>query len=351
VLNANIDTGGGTDDTAALQAVLDTAISSGPLELVLDGVALISRPLVVHSHTTIRALPGAGVFMQHDSPSHILTSDMNGSRYTNTDISIIGGTWNGNEMGQAEKSEADHTRTYFWKAGFWFSWVNGLTIKDVTVRNAKTYSLVLSNVEKVEIDNYKALWDRGGSHLVAQDQVNKYLAGFQGTPDTPPGGNNWDGIHFFGNVDNVHVNGFTYNGDDDGVAFNTNEMVETSIPGRGAIGDGAINNVTVENVVFDGSTSGVRFIGNTTLPGNTVDSIVLHNVSGSLVGHEMLFDGVSAGHITIDGWHVTGPFNAINLQNPGSGSVARVTLSDIDPTAALRLFGNTTKEGSHFSTH
>ena len=41
-LDSNVSTGGGTDDTLALQAALDTADDKGHLRLVLDWAALIS---------------------------------------------------------------------------------------------------------------------------------------------------------------------------------------------------------------------------------------------------------------------------------------------------------------------
>ena len=54
-LDSNVFTGGGTDDTAALQAVLDTAKDNGGVHLIMDGAALVSG-LVVFSGTTIEAL-------------------------------------------------------------------------------------------------------------------------------------------------------------------------------------------------------------------------------------------------------------------------------------------------------
>ncbi len=62
-LDSNVSTGGGTDDTAALQAALDTAVGKGHLHLVLDGAALISAPLRIHSNTTIECPDrGCGLF-------------------------------------------------------------------------------------------------------------------------------------------------------------------------------------------------------------------------------------------------------------------------------------------------
>ena len=51
-LNSNVHTGGGDDDTAVLQSVLDLAATEGGVHLVMDGAALV-RGLRVHSNTTI----------------------------------------------------------------------------------------------------------------------------------------------------------------------------------------------------------------------------------------------------------------------------------------------------------
>ena len=55
VLDSNVYTGGGTDDTAALQFILDKAPVWGGLHLVMDGAALISG-LRIHSNTTIECM-------------------------------------------------------------------------------------------------------------------------------------------------------------------------------------------------------------------------------------------------------------------------------------------------------
>jgi len=47
-LDSNVTTGGGSDDTVALQRVLDRAQTDGGVHLVMDGAALITG-LQVHS--------------------------------------------------------------------------------------------------------------------------------------------------------------------------------------------------------------------------------------------------------------------------------------------------------------
>ena len=54
-LDSDVYTGGGTDDTAALQKALDLAKDGDGVYLIMDGAALISQ-LRVYSNTTIECL-------------------------------------------------------------------------------------------------------------------------------------------------------------------------------------------------------------------------------------------------------------------------------------------------------
>src|SRR5690349_13108691 len=63
VLDTDLVKGGGTDDTAALQAVLDRAAQGQPVHLVIDGAALVSG-LNVYANTTLECLAGGGLFLK-----------------------------------------------------------------------------------------------------------------------------------------------------------------------------------------------------------------------------------------------------------------------------------------------
>ena len=64
-LDSNVLTGGGTDDTDALQRVLDQAPDLDGLVLIMDGAALV-RGLRVHSNTTILCLGASCGFFLAD---------------------------------------------------------------------------------------------------------------------------------------------------------------------------------------------------------------------------------------------------------------------------------------------
>ena len=95
-LNSNLSSGGGTDDTAALNAILATVPGLGSLHFIIDGPALISSPLVVYSNTILEFLPGAGLYLANGSNCTMLTNVMNGATNTTNNVQIINATLNCN---------------------------------------------------------------------------------------------------------------------------------------------------------------------------------------------------------------------------------------------------------------
>ena len=106
MLDSNVLTGGGTDDTAALQALLDQAEESGGLRLIMDGAALVTG-LRVYPNTTIECLDtSCGFFLRDGSNDAILKNahwDLEEIRDNN--ITLIGGTYNHNCRGQQHDVE------------------------------------------------------------------------------------------------------------------------------------------------------------------------------------------------------------------------------------------------------
>jgi hypothetical protein len=74
----------------------------------------------------------------------------------------------------------------------------------------------------------------------------------------------------------------------------------------------------------------VRFIGYNT-PEPVVDHIVLREIYGRVMTVPMQFDGVNAGYISIDGWHVSGEneikltANEVHVNNIRKGTPLDVT--------------------------
>ena len=330
-LDSNIDSGGGTDDTAALQAVLDLAntIENKSIELVMDGIASVST-LRVWRNTTIRCLPNCGFFQAAGSNWHLLTTGyVLPTEPSHDNISLIGGVYNCNGNNQA-KWENDHdpeSDPWGWVFGLWIGWFKNFTMRDVIVRNAKTFSISLMQGDGVVIENCASLWDDGGDG---------------------DAGRNRDGIHLWGPLSNIRVKGYVSNGDDDVLALNTDENTyasdwPTAQPRRGT--GGVLSNLVFEDIEFRNSTNGIRFYKDGEVIANAqVKNAVFRNLYGNITTVEMQdHSDVFKDYVEIHGWNVTGQ-NKINI-----GNAEKVRLSAIRPETVVNVDAQRTN-GDGFST-
>ena len=107
-LDSNVLTGGGSDDTIALQKILDLAPEYGGIHLIMDGAALITG-LTVHSNTTIECLNKAcGFYLaDHANTSLIINANPSAQEIIDRNITLTGGTYNHNCMHQVHHLPQD----------------------------------------------------------------------------------------------------------------------------------------------------------------------------------------------------------------------------------------------------
>ncbi|MBO4548865.1 MAG: hypothetical protein J5758_06585, partial [Abditibacteriota bacterium] len=189
-LDSDVIKGGGTDDTAALQAVLDRALEGEQVTLVMDGAALITG-LIIHDNTTVRCInPSCGFFMKAHSGNALFRNGR--ASYTsprslwNRNITFEGGTYNHNAAGQEHTvpSKPEEKTIYTDLAGnpsalkdvkaMELYGVENLVMKDMTIMNQTTFALLAANFLHVTIENIRIILDD-----------YKYA-------------NNQDGLHFWG---------------------------------------------------------------------------------------------------------------------------------------------------------
>jgi hypothetical protein len=324
-LNSNIDTGGGTNVTAQLQAVLDSVQSGGHLELVVDGVALIST-LRVWKNTTIRCLPGCGFFQAPGTNWHLLTTGyVLPTEPSHDNISLIGGIYNCNGNNQS-KWENDHNPEedpWGWVFGLWIGWFKNFTMRDVLVRNAKTFAVTMMQGDGVDIQNCATLWDDG---VDVDDFKNR------------------DSLHFWGPVSNVKVKGFVSNGDDDVIALNTDENTNpdawpTAQPRRGS--GGVLRNLVFEDIVFSDSARGIRFYKDGINPlDQVVSNVVFKNITGNILSFEMSDGNIKKDYVEINGWNVSGAkkinithAKRVRLVNIATGTPKQISTEFLSETA------------------
>ena len=299
-LDSDVRTGGGHDDTAPLQAALDQA-RSGPLELVMDGPALISG-LTLHSHTTIRCVsPACGFFLKKQSNRPLLinahrTADP--AAIIDQDIRLLGGTYNGNglpdEHGNVDGNQLKFSRAYSFTVALGFYGIAGFTAAGITILHPRNYALHLANWRQVVLENDRV--DVGVSE-----------------------GINYDGIHFNGPGRDAAIRQLSVHSWDDALAFNADDQAVVNSPagptmnspisyGVPWITNGPITDVDVDGLFLDHTLFGLRVLSTT----SRVDRINVRNIHGDSRGWA----------VTIDNYF--GNFHS------GPGNLGAITIENVD---------------------
>ena len=268
-LDSDVRTGGGTDATAALQAALDEALSCGGVRLVMDGAALV-RSLHVHSNTTIECLTPDCGFFQKAQTNRAIVSNANWDRYSLKDrnIALIGGTYNQDCRNQAHEvrweddaphrlptqdlqndrkwgsGDIQHMIDNRWVFGLEFYGVENLLVRDVIVRDFRTFALTVGGFRNVLCEN---VWLDLPNRMHAQNQ---------------------DGFHFWGPGRFLTVRNVGGRVGDDFMNIGPDEIDGVS----------DISDVLVDGVLLDDADQGIRMLSTGT---GRLDRVTVRNVSGT----------------------------------------------------------------------
>ncbi|MBR4749649.1 MAG: hypothetical protein IK083_08795, partial [Abditibacteriota bacterium] len=262
-LDSDVLKGGGTDDTARLQAVLDKALEGEQVTLVMDGAALISG-LIIHDNTTVRCLnPSCGFFLRDHAGNALFrngrASFTSPPALRNRNISLIGGTYNHNAARQEHTvpSKPDEKTIYTDLAGnpsalkdvkaMEFYGVEDLLIQDVCIRNQTTFALLVANFCRVTIEN---------TDIVLDDY--KYA-------------NNQDGLHFWGPGSFLSLRNIRGASGDDFIAIAPDE--------RDGVSD--ITDVTIDGVCLREADQAIRLLSRGK---GRLDRVLIKNVTGVFRG-------------------------------------------------------------------
>lgn len=294
VLDSNVHTGGGTNVTRQLQGVLDLAKTEGGIHLIMDGAALVSG-LILHSNTTIECLTkDCGFFLDDHSNCAIVTNaDYDKKVIRNRCISLLGGTYNHNA-----KSQEHHTVTAQPGLGdglddsehltmaLEFYGVQYLTIKDITIRDQRSWAAVICNWRHVVVENV---------HIDLQQHMP---------------GQNQDGLHFWGPGQFLSIKNLSGRTGDDILAIAPDEFDQES----------SITDVEVDGVFMDNVDQGIRLLSRNK---GRLDRLTIRNVTGTYKSfgfyiHPWFHDAYGAyGQILIENvdlrqtepnYHYTNPF-------------------------------------------
>ena len=317
-LDTNPMTGGGTDDWAKITQLLTTAS-----ELVIDGPAYISKPIVLSSNQTITFLPGSGLWVGQGCNGPALrnahwVSSYNGgsplydgSTIVDSNITIRGpGFINGNRGNgttgnttsgnpRLAGTNSNGTPSGMYLGTVMFFGVKNLTIEDVTVYNPSCFHYWAANCFGVRYRN-----------LTAHDPNVTYTS--------LPAGANTDGLHFNGPIDDVEIEGCTLTTADDGIAFNAGDgNLDSTDGGAAAFGGystvygGPITRASITGIRYSPAMSCIRLLAGPYL----IDQVTATGLSGSVYYHQI----------------IAAPFGSIPTSG---GSINRVNIDmDVDQIA------------------
>ena len=261
-LDSHVTKGGGTDDTALLQGILDRAPKLGTLKLVLDGPALVSG-LKVHSNTTIECLNRACGFYLADDANRALIANATPQPEGRADhnISFLGGTYNGNAEHQKHT-----TPEYGWTTAFALHGVEQVLFRDVSISNARTFAVYLTNWRRVVFENISINLD----HIPKQS--------------------NQDGIHIQGPGEFLNIRNVQGRAWDDMIALNIDDLLgDWDSDGRFArdpasigrfgntAGIGPVSDVDIDGVQADDCAQVLRILSRA----SRLDRVSIRNVKGT----------------------------------------------------------------------
>ncbi|MBR4748019.1 MAG: hypothetical protein IK083_00405 [Abditibacteriota bacterium] len=269
-LDSHVEKGGGTDDTAALQGILDKARDGRtPVKLIMDGAALITG-LTIWSNTTIECVnPSCGFFLK-DGSDRALLRNGNADFYCapedrDRNITISGGTWNHNARGQRHDVPCPDDEQHIyqlqdkeymptkWVLAFELYGVENVTMKDMTIRNQRTFTLLMANFKFVNIDNV---------NIVLDDYMSA---------------NNQDGLHFFGPGQFLNLRNITGTSGDDFIAIAPDERD----------GKSSITDVMIDGVHLNNADQGIRLLCRGE---GELDRVLIKNVTGTFRGYGFIIN-------------------------------------------------------------
>ena len=252
-LDSNVHTGGGTDDTAALQAVLDRAQNGEGIHLIMDGAALISQ-LKLYSNTTIECLNKDCGFYQidHTDDAMITNGNWNKKEVQTWNISLLGGTYNQNCRNQAHDNP--HRNDDFVEAVndenaekpftlcLEFYGVGNMLIRDITIAEFRTFAFTAGCFYHLTLEN---VWLDMKYHM----------------------NGNQDGFHFWGPGQYLTVRNCGGCVSDDIMNIGPDEVDKVS----------SITDVLVDGLFLEDAEQAVRLLSRGT---GRLDRVTIRNITG-----------------------------------------------------------------------
>lgn len=251
-LDSDVYTGGGTDETELLQSLLDKATEWGQLRFVMDGAALVSG-LKVHSNTTIECMNKRCGFYLKDGSNCAIVTNYNASydEIKTRNITLIGGTYNHNCLHQEhhinyveENDDGVEVNASTWTIAIEFYGIENLNVRDLTVRDQRTFAFTIGNFRHVNVEN---------TYIELMNEI-------------PEG--NQDGFHFWGPGQFLTMRNIGGKTEDDFMNIGPDERDGVS----------SITDVLIDGVFLDHAWQGIRLLSRGT---GLLDRVTIKNVTGT----------------------------------------------------------------------
>lgn len=161
------------DDTLALQELLDTRDICVRFPAPQKNY-LISKPLVIHSRQQLILDRFCHIRLADGSNCHMLENEGYSTGVPDTDIEVIGGIWDCNNMGQAQNPFImPHPQCPdFDGIGMFFCRVTRLRVSNLTVKDAVTFATTFNIVRYFTVEDIDFDFNHGNPWAVNMDGVH-----------------------------------------------------------------------------------------------------------------------------------------------------------------------------------
>jgi hypothetical protein len=316
----------GTDNTAAIQSVLDNARKS-PITIYWDGKYSITG-LKIYSNTTIIANAGCGAILRnHSNKSIFINASQTFGSEKDSNIVINGGIWNGNyynpEISKGAQSKGDRVNGLV--ACFRFYGVDNLIVRDAILYKPATYALAAANVTHVLYENI--IVDVGPNPLI-----------------------NNDGLHIDGNSQYGVIRHCILNTHDDGIGLNADDLYLNWYDKKDATSEkafyseeaaGPISDILIDDITLNSSLFGIRILSGK----SRVDHITIRNVKGYTKGYAIVIDNYQHNPPLVT-WAGPGNIGTINVEdfdvaiNPGTENMPNESCINVSTNVEQLIFKN-----------
>jgi len=261
----------GTDNTVVIQSILDKAMKS-PITVYWDGRYSVTG-LKLFSNTTIIANAGCGAILRnHSNHSIFINAHKSFGATKDSNITIIGGIWNGNyynpQIPRGAQSKGDSITGLV--ACMRFHGVDNLIVRDAFLYKPATYALAASNVTHVVYENLVV--DIGPNPLI-----------------------NNDGLHIDGNSQYGVIRHCILNTHDDAIGLNADDLYTHWFKWKGKLSKdafyteeaaGPISDILIDDITLNSSLFGIRILSGK----SRVDRITIRNLKGYTKGYAIVVD-------------------------------------------------------------